>query len=87
MYKLDFEKLEEPEIKWLLTMEIDNIHWITEKAREFQKNIYFWFMDYVIAFDGGSQKKKLENLKKKNENTRPPYLYPEKPKCRSRHNS
>ena len=64
MYKLDFEKLEEPEIKWLLTMEIDNIHWITEKAREFQKNIYFWFMDYAIAFDCGSQKN-CGKLKKK----------------------
>ena len=28
-----------------------NICWIIEKAREFQKNIYFCFIDYVIAFD------------------------------------
>ena len=28
-----------------------NIHWITEKAREFQKNIYFFFIDYAKAFD------------------------------------
>ena len=28
-----------------------NIHWITEKAREFQKNIYFCFIDYAKAFD------------------------------------
>ena len=28
-----------------------NIHWITEKAREFQKNIYFCFIDYVKSFD------------------------------------
>ena len=28
-----------------------NIHWIIEKAREFQKNIYFCFTDYVEAFD------------------------------------
>ena len=27
------------------------IHWITEKAREFQKNIYFCFIDYTKAFD------------------------------------
>ena len=27
------------------------ICWIIEKAREFQKNIYFWFIDYVKAFD------------------------------------
>ena len=30
---------------------IANIHWITEKAREFQKNIYFCFIDYVKDFD------------------------------------
>ena len=29
-----------------------NIHWIMEKAREFQKNIYICFMDYAKAFDG-----------------------------------
>ena len=28
-----------------------NIHWITEKAREFQKNIYFCFIDITKAFD------------------------------------
>ena len=28
-----------------------NIHWIMEKEREFQKNIYFCFIDYVKAFD------------------------------------
>ena len=27
------------------------ICWIIEKAREFQKNIYFWFIDYAKAFD------------------------------------
>ena len=37
MYKLDLEKAEEPEI--------------IEKAREFQKNIYFCFIDYAKAFD------------------------------------
>ena len=30
--------------------QIANIHWIIKKAREFQKNIYFWFIDYVKAF-------------------------------------
>ena len=30
---------------------IANIHWIIEKAREFQKNIYFCFTDYAKAFD------------------------------------
>ena len=31
--------------------QIANIHWITEKTREFQKNIYFCFIDYAKAFD------------------------------------
>ena len=30
---------------------IANIHWIIKKAREFQKNIYFCFIDYAKAFD------------------------------------
>ena len=33
------------------TSQIANIHWIIEKAREFQKNICFCFIDYVKAFD------------------------------------
>ena len=31
--------------------QIANIYWIIEKAREFQKNTYFCFTDYAIAFD------------------------------------
>ena len=31
--------------------QIANIHWIIETAREFQKNIYFCFIDYAKAFD------------------------------------
>ena len=31
--------------------QIANICWIIKKAREFQKNIYFWFIDYAKAFD------------------------------------
>ena len=31
--------------------QIPNIHWIIEKATEFQKNIYFCFIDYAKAFD------------------------------------
>ena len=31
--------------------QIANIHWITEKAKEFQKNIYFYFTDYTKAFE------------------------------------
>ena len=33
------------------TDQIANIHWIVKKAREFQKNIYFCFIDYTKAFD------------------------------------
>ena len=43
MFMLDLEKAEELEIK-------SNIHWIIEKAKEFQKNIYFCFIDYAKAF-------------------------------------
>ena len=39
---------------------IANIHWITEKAREFQKNIYFCFIDYTKAFNCVDHNK-LEN--------------------------
>ena len=31
--------------------QLTNIHWIVEKAREFQKNIYLCFIDYAKAFD------------------------------------
>ena len=31
--------------------QITNVHWIIEKARELQKNIYFCFIDYAKAFD------------------------------------
>ena len=36
---------------------IANILWIIEKAREFQKNIYFCFIDYAKAFDYGDHNK------------------------------
>ena len=35
--------------------QIANIHWIIKKAREFQKNFYFWFIDHAKAFVCGSQ--------------------------------
>ena len=40
--------------------QIANIHWIIEKAREFQKNIYFCFSDHAKAFDCVDHNK-LEN--------------------------
>ena len=61
MYKLDLEEAEESEIK--------NIHWIIGKAREFQKNIYFCFIDYVKAFDCVDHNKLWKILR--DGNTRP----------------
>ena len=43
--------------------QIANIHWIIEKAREFQKNIYFWFIDHAKAFDCVDHNKLWEILK------------------------
>ena len=43
--------------------QIANIHWIIEKAREFQKNIYFCFIDYAKAFDCVAHRKLWEILK------------------------
>ena len=40
-----------------------NIHWIIEKAREFQKIIYFCFIDYAKVFDSVDHKKLWEILK------------------------
>ena len=62
-----------------------NIHWIIEKARELQKNIYFCFIDYAKAFDCVDHNK-LENSSRDG-NTRPPDLPLEKPICRSENNS
>ena len=42
---------------------IANIHWIIEKAREFQKNIYFCFIDYTKAFDCMDHNKLQKTLK------------------------
>ena len=43
--------------------QIANIHWIIEKARGFQKNIYFCCIDYAKAFDGVDHNKLLKILK------------------------
>ena len=43
--------------------QIANIHCITEKAREFQKNIYFCFIDYAKAFDFADYNKLWKILK------------------------
>ena len=64
--------------------QIANI-WIIEKAIEFQKNIYFCFIDYPKAF-GCVDHHKLENSERDG-NTRPPDLHLEKSVCRSGSNS
>ena len=65
--------------------QIANICWIIEKAREFQKNIYFCFIDYAKAVDCVDHNK-LENSERDG-NTRPADLPLEKPICRSGSNS
>ena len=65
--------------------QIANINWIMEKAKEFQKNIYFCFIDYAKAFDCVDHNK-LENSERDG-NTRPPELPLEESVCRSGSNS
>ena len=65
--------------------QIADIHWIIGKAREFQKKIYFFFIDYAKAFDCVDHNK-LENSERDG-HTRPPDLPLEKSVCRSGSNS
>ena len=74
-----FRKAEEPEIKFPTSTG----SW--KKAREFQKNIYFCFIDYANTFDCVDHNK-LENSSRDG-NTRLPDLPLEKPICRSGSNS
>ena len=66
--------------------QIANICWIMEKARQFQKNIYFCFIDYAKAFDCVDHNITVENSERDG-NTRPPDPPLEKPICRSESNS
>ena len=59
--------------------QITDIHWIIEKAREFQKNTYFCITDYTKAFNCVDHNK-LENSERDG-NTRLSYLPPEKHVC------
>ena len=65
--------------------QIANNHCIIKKAREFQKNIYFCFIDCAKAFDYVDHNK-LENSSR-DSHTRPPDLPPEKSVYRTRGNS
>ena len=55
-YKLNSEKAEEPD-------QTANVRWLMEKAREFQKNIYFCFINYIKAFNGVDHNKLWKILK------------------------
>ena len=66
--------------------QIANIHWIIKKAREFQKNIHFCFIDYAKAFDWVGSQQAVEYFERDG-NTRPPDLPLEKSVCRSGSNS
>ena len=63
--------------------QIANIHWIIEKARKFQKNLYF--MDYAKTFDCVDHNELWKILQEMG--TKPSYLPSVKPVCRSRSNS
>ena len=68
--------------------QIANIHWIIEKAREFQKNIYFCFIDSTKAFDCVDHNKLWKILKQTGmQEAGIPYLPSEKSVCMSRNNS
>ena len=79
MFKLDLEKAEEPEIK----LPTSTASW--KNAREFQKNIYFCFINYAKAFDCVDHKICGIFLKRWEYQTT--FLPPEKSVCRSRSNS
>ena len=67
--------------------QIANICWITEKARELQKNIYFCFIDYTKAFDCVNHNKLWKILKEMCMPDHPPDLSLEKSVCRPGSNS
>ena len=69
MFKLVLEKAEKPDIKFPISIAS------SKKARDFQKNIYFCFIDYTKAFDCVDHKKLCKIL------TRPPDLLLEKSVC------
>ena len=80
MFKLNLEKAEEPDIKLLTSGGSQK-----KQEREFQKNIYFCFVDYTKAFDCVDHNKLWKILR--DGNIRPPYLPPEKSVYRSKSNS
>ena len=67
--------------------QIAKIHWIIKNAREFQKNIYFCFIDYARAFDCVDHTQPAVENSERDGNTRTPDLPLEKSVCRSGSNS
>ena len=67
--------------------QIANTHWIIERAREFQQNIYFCFIDSANTFDCVDHNKLWKILKEMGMNTRPPDMPLEKSVCRPGSNS
>ena len=67
--------------------QIANIHWIIKKVGEFQKNIYFFFIDYAKAFDCVDHKKLGKILKEMGIPDHLIYLPPEKSVCKARSKS
>ena len=64
--------------------QIANIHWVIEKAREFQKDIYFCFIDYAKAFDCMDHNKLWRILKEMGIPDGALYLPPEKSSLRTK---
>ena len=79
MYKLDWKRQRNQRSNCQQSLD-------PEKAKFQEKNIYFCFFDYAKAFECMDHKKTVENSKM-DENTRPPYLSPQKLVCRTRSNS
>ena len=72
MFKLDLEKSGEPKVKFPRAMD----HWKSKRISG-KKKIYFSFTDYAKAFDCVDHNKQWKILKR-DKNTRPPYMPPEK---------
>ena len=81
MFKLDLEKGRG------IRDQIANICWIIVKAREFQKNIYFCFLDYERQSLWQCASQQTVENSSRDGNTRPPNLPPKKSVCSSRSNS
>ena len=67
--------------------QITNTHWIIKKAKQFQKNIYFYFINYAKAFDCVDHNKLWKILQEMGILDYLTYLPPEKSICKQRSNS